>query len=125
MPLDPPHGMDFDETKAWIERAVAAELLGLKDAQGFQINLTAYQAWLLLQLVQQGYHRLEGDAKDLARDLGKTIEEGYLAEGTVLRRFADLGWQDDPARVNARATPGDPDSTAVGIPDAYRRAWEE
>jgi hypothetical protein len=127
MPLDPPHGMDFDETKAWIEAAVAAELLGLKQAQDLQINLSAYQAWLLLQLLQQGYHRLEGDAHELARDLGKTIEDGYLAQGTVLRRFADLGWQNDPARLNARETlgTGEARTPTVGIPDAYRRAWEE
>jgi hypothetical protein len=119
---DPPHGMDFDDAKAWIEQNVAAELLVLKQAHALQINLSSYQAWLLLQLLQQGYHRLDGDAKALARDLGKTIEDGYLTPGTLLRRFADLGWQEDPARLNARETPGE---SSVGIPDAYRRAWSE
>ena len=116
MPFEPPDGMDFEETKRWVELMTKTELEGLAQAQPFQINLTAYQAWLLLQLLQQGYHRCAGDAKDLARDLGDTVVEGYLARGTVLRHFADAGWANPPQRLTVRDAPG--------VPDAYRRAFE-
>lgn len=114
---DRPAGMDFEETKRWIELMVKTELEGLQRAQPLQVNLSAYQAWLLLQLLQRAHQQLKGDARALARDLGDTIVEGYLAPGTVLRRFADLGWTDEAVRLTAR--------DGVVLPDAYTRAFEE
>ena len=115
MPFSSPEGLDFEETKRWLELMVNQELTGLQRAKGFQVTLGPYQAWLLLQCLQEAYHRLEGDSRDLARDIGRTITEGYLAEGTVLRRFADLGWDHPPVRLSARDLPG--------IPEAYLRAF--
>jgi len=123
LPEGMPDGMGFEEMKRWVELAVKQELTGLAGAPPFQWNVTAYQAWLLLQLLQQGYRTLRGDARDLARDLGDTIVDGYLPEGTVLRRFADLGWTDQAVRLSAV----DPEPAAtpdgVEVPEAYRRAF--
>lgn len=121
-PPDPPpgmpEGMDMEETKRWIELMVKTELEGLQRAKALRVDLSAYQAWLLLQLLQQGYRVLRGDARALAKDLGDTIVEGYLAQGTVLRRFAELGWTDHAVRLNASDPPED-----VQIPEAYKRAF--
>jgi hypothetical protein len=112
-------GMPFEEARAFVERTVHAELDALAGRPDFQITLGPYQAWLLLQLLQQGYHGLDGDARDLAADVGRTIQDGYLAAGSLLRFLADRGWESPANRLHARTAPPE----GPPVPEAFRRAF--